>query len=176
MLLGGGAASSQGAAPPSSGGEAVAAPKPPAPDPYQPGFLDALGRWFGNSKAKLDEGIKSTQDAIKNTQDAFGDIGTRASGAAKGAAGAAQEVTGSIVALPGTRIVSGREPCGVAANGAPDCTSAATTLCRAKGFGSGRGLDVNSAQKCPARVWWSGRQPAEGECKTETFVLRAMCQ
>jgi hypothetical protein len=39
-----------------------------------------------------------------------------------------------------------------------------------------RSLDTQSAQKCPARVWLSGRLPAENECPLETFVTRAVCQ
>jgi hypothetical protein len=141
-----------------------------APDlAFQPGFLDALGRWLGDSKAKIDEQLKTTQDAI-------GGLGTQATGAAKDAAGAAQQATGALIGLPAGRVVNGRERCPVAANGAPDCTPAANALCRTKGFGSGRGLDINASQKCPAHIWWSGRSPTEAECTAETFVLRAVCQ
>lgn len=123
-----------------------------------PGFLDALGRWLGDSKTKLDEQFKNTTDA------------------AKGAADAAGQATGVFLGLPGTRIVNGRERCMIAPNGAPDCAPAADALCRSKGLGAGRGLDINTAQKCPAWVWLSGRSPPEGVCVTETFVLRALCQ
>ena len=123
-----------------------------------PGFLDVLGRWIGESKSKIDEQLKSGTDT------------------AKGAADAAVQGTGVILGLPGTRIVMGRERCAVAANGGADCTNAANALCRSKGFGAGRGLDINSAQKCPTSMWLSGRQPPEGACPTETFVVRAVCQ
>ena len=137
-----------------------AAPAPdPAPDPnYRPGFLDALGRWFGASKATIDEHLKNTHEAAKD------------------AAGAAGQATGAIVALPGTRIVPGRERCVIAPNGAPDCAPAAASLCRSKGFGAGRSLEVSSAQRCPVSVYLSGRTGSETECRTETFVIRAICQ
>ena len=143
-------------------------PQPEAPQagpPAPPPFLDALGRWFGDSKAKLDEQIKSTADAAKGAADA-----------AKGAADAAGQATGAILGLPATRVAIGRERCATAPNGAPDCAPAANALCRSKGFGTGKGLDINTAQKCPTWVWLSGRPAPEGVCTTETFVLRALCQ
>jgi hypothetical protein len=150
--------------------DGTAAPESTVPaGAARPGFLDALGRWLDDSKAKLDDGIKSTKDAI-------GGIGTAATGAAKDAASAAQQATGAVIALPGTRMVGGRERCWVAANGAPDCPAAATALCRANRLESGRALEIDSRQKCPAWVWWSNRRPIESECKTESFVVRALCQ
>ena len=168
MLANGAAFAQDPASPQSAEGGAFPEPTPPA-GAAPPGLFDALGRWLGDSKAKLDDGLKSTKDAI-------GGIGTAATGAAKNAASAAQQATGAVIALPGTRIVGGRERCTVAANGAPDCPAAASALCRANGLDSGRVLDIDSRQKCPAWVWWSNRRPIEGECKTENFVVRAVCQ
>ncbi|MEA2939346.1 MAG: hypothetical protein QOC56_2850 [Alphaproteobacteria bacterium] len=136
-----------------------AVPPVQMPNPnYQPGFLDVLGRWLGDSKAKIDEQIRNTADA------------------AKGAAGAAGQATGAIAALPGTRVVIGRQRCGRAPNGAPDCAPAATALCHFKGFGAGKSIDVVSTQKCSTVAWLTGRQNPETDCKTETFVTRAICQ
>ncbi len=135
-----------------------AQPAPQQPPAFQPGFLDVLGRWIGDSKSKIDEQLKSTTDAAKDAADAAG------------------QATGVILGLPGTRIVLGRARCAVAPNGGADCANAANALCRSKGFGAGRGLDIDSAQKCPAWVWLSGRAPPEGVCTTETFVVRAVCQ
>ena len=89
---------------------------------HRPGFLDALGRWLGNSTDAV--------DPVKSTQDRLGTLGSQATGAAKDAAQAA----GSAVGLPGNRIVTGRQICGVAPNGGADCQPAADTLCRSKGF------------------------------------------
>ncbi len=152
-------------------------PAEPAPDPdFKPGFLEALGRWFGDSRSVIDGQLKSTEDALKNTQDALGGLGTRATDSAKDAASAAREAAGAIAGLPFTRVVTGRERCTLAPNGGSDCAPAANALCRGKGFGAGLGLDITSAQKCPAWIWLSGRSPAEGECAVETFVTRAVCQ
>jgi len=131
--------------------EPQAEPEHPA---SPPGLLETLGRWFGDSKAKIDDQIKSTTDAAKD----------------------AGQATGAILGLPGARVAVGRQRCAVAANGAPDCVAAAAALCRSKGMGPGKSLEVNTAQKCPAWVWLSGRPAPEGVCATETFVLRAMCQ
>jgi hypothetical protein len=152
-----------------------------APGPaFQPGFIDALGRWLGDSKARIDEQLKSTQDVLKSTQETIDGIGTQAGGVAKDvakdAAGAAQQATGALVALPGTHLVNGRERCPPAANGAPDCAPAVEALCRGKGYTGGRSVDVKATQKCPAWVWRSGRLPTEGQCGSETYVLKAMCQ
>jgi hypothetical protein len=155
----------------------VMPPARPVPSyAFQPGFIDALGRWLGNSKTALDQQLRGTQDTI-------GDVGLQASDAVKDAAGAVKEVagaakqaTGAIADLPNTRVVNGRQRCPLAANGAPDCSPAAVALCKGRGFAGGRGLDIDSAQKCPASVWLSGRSPQGGECRTETFVTRAVCQ
>ncbi len=127
----------------------------------RPGFLNALGRWLGNS-------TDAVGSQLKNTQDRLGAWGSQATGAAKDVAGAA-------VTLPSNRIVNGRQICGVAANGGADCQPAADTLCRSKGFEGGKGLDVRSARRCPAHAWISGNI-SDSECRTETFVTRAVCQ
>jgi len=151
--------------PPQQGG---AAPLPPAqvepaapaapPPRYQPGFLDALGRFLGNSKEAIDSQVRSTQETL-------GTIGNQAKDAA-----------GSVAAIPGTRVITGRHLCPVAPNGAPDCNQGVEALCRTRGFQTGRTLDVTSAQRCPARVYIEARAPKEGECRMETFVTRAVCQ
>jgi hypothetical protein len=64
----------------------------------------------------------------------------------------------------------------VAPNGAPDCVEAAHALCRSKGHGPGKSLEVNTVNKCPTWVWLSGQPAPEGTCTTETYVLQATCQ
>ena len=136
---------------------------PPASNPSaaradSPGFLDAFNRWLDESAANFKSGMKGTQDTLSD--------------AAKGV----KDATDAIAKFPSARVVAGRELCQNAPNGSPDCRAAAETICLAKGFGSGKSLDTQSAQKCPARLWLSGRLPAEGECAVETHVVRAVCQ
>jgi hypothetical protein len=151
-------------APATSAEPAPAAPAAPNPS-YRPGFLDTLGRWFGSSRAAIDSQVKNTQSTLS----AIGDQ-------AKDAAAVAGQAANTIVGLSGTRIVTGRQVCVVAPNGAPDCAPAVDALCRTQGMRTGQSLEINTSQKCPARVWFSGRSPQPGECRTETFVTRAVCR
>lgn len=137
----------------------VEPPAADAPPPStRPGFFDAVGRWFGDSKAAVDSGVRSTQETL-------GTLG-----------GQAKDAAGSVVAIPGTRIVTGRQLCPPASNGAPDCQQGVDALCRTKGFQGGRTLDVKSGQRCSARNWIAGGAPKEGPCRVETYVTRAVCQ
>lgn len=142
---------------------------PAPPSAFRPGFLDAFGRWIDSSIADLNSGISGA----RGTLDKAGDV---AKGATATAAGAAKDAAGAIAKLPVGRMVDGREKCAVAANGSPDCYAAASLICKSKGYGEGKSVDTQSAQKCSARVWISGRSPREGECATETYVIRAVCQ
>jgi hypothetical protein len=136
---------------------------------YQPGFIDAFGRFIEDSAAKLNS-------ELKNAHERLGGIGNQTGDAAKGAVDTAKGAADAIIGLPNARIVIGKERCAASANGAPDCRAAADAACRGKGFASGKSLDTQTTQKCPARVWLSGRLPADGECALETFVTRAVCQ
>ncbi len=64
----------------------------------------------------------------------------------------------------------------IAGNGAPDCQTAATNACHAKGFSTGQPLDIRTAEKCTASLWVSGQNPGSTDCPVETVVLRAACQ
>lgn len=133
------------------------------------GMFEAFGRW-------VDQSIANMKSAVARARGAATDIGGQAGEAAKDAAGAAQDAATSIVRIPVTSVVSGRQYCARAPNGSPDCRAATDSMCQAKGYTKGRSLDIQSAQKCPAWVWLSGRQPVEGECTLETYVTRAVCQ
>jgi hypothetical protein len=147
-----------------NGAAADAAPGAPAPGSnQQPGFVDAMGRWF-------EEGAVKFKSQMESAQDKFDKLGSQAREATK-------EATGAIVGLPNARVVNARERCVKAPNGAPDCLTAAVTLCRSKGFETGKSLDTQSEQKCTsARFLLEGRSPTSTECPTEIFVTRAMCQ
>jgi hypothetical protein len=134
---------------------------PAEPPVARPGIFDTIERWFEDSKAQIDNQIKGTQQAIE--------------GAAKDAAKAGQAGS-AILGLPGSKVAQGRVRCVVAPNGAPDCVEAAHGLCRSKGYGPGKSLEVNTVNKCPTWVWLSGQPAPEGTCTTETYVLQATCQ
>ena len=152
--------------------------QPPQPPPVEqqtkePGVFESIARWFERGFSNFKSGIddaKGNIDTLGNKAASAGkNIGDKAAEVGKGAADAVKK-------LPATRVVEGRVQCDVAANGAPDCRTAALSICRAKGFAEGQSVDFVSAEKCPAAVWMSRRKPEPGECVTETFVTRAMCQ
>jgi hypothetical protein len=147
-------------------GEIPAAANPPATsDPNstaRPGLVDSVGRWFEDGTTKLKSDLQGVQQTFDQLADQTRD--------------AAKDASGAVMGLPNTRIVPVRERCVVAATGGPDCQAAAMTACRGKGFGTGKSLDTQSEQKCPAQVLLRGRAANEAECKTETFVTRALCQ
>jgi len=148
---------------PPSPNPAESAPPPAAqatePSPTK-GVVDTVGRWFQEGREKFDAQMKGAGEALS-------EFHNKARDNAKQAAGAL---------VPPSRIVDGRGRCEVAPNGAPDCAAAAKSVCAAKGFQAGQSVATQAEEKCPARVLLSGRSPAAGECKTETFVTRAVCQ
>ena len=149
---------------------AVAHPANPQSQPslrgIDPGILDSLGRWIDWSMEDFNTRMKAAHGQFV----AFGEAGRRATDSP------AKEFTDSLPKIPSARVVAGRERCEIAPNGAPDCNTAVEAMCRTGGFSAGRSLDVQAVQKCPARVWLSGRVPQFGECQTEAFVNRALCQ
>jgi hypothetical protein len=140
---------------------------------HEPGMLESIGRWFEESVGRLNSNMRAARGTFDN-------IGDTATGAAKDAADAAKDAAkgaaDAVARLPSSRVVEGRERCILAANGAPDCRVAADAVCRGKGYASGKSVDIQSAQKCSARIWLSGRKPDAAECEIESFVTRAMCQ
>lgn len=136
-------------------------PSPPGQSP-QPGLIETFGRW-------LEEGTTKFKSDMQGAQESFDKLGSRTFDAAK-------DATGAVIGLPNARVVAARERCAPAPNGSPDCQAAADTLCRGKGFQSGRSLDTQSELKCPTKVLLERRTPNEASCPTEIFVTRAMCQ
>lgn len=148
---------------------------------FRPGFIDAFSRWIGRATTSVQTGFEKATGAVSglggNATKAVSDAAGTATGAAKAAKEAAQGALDSMSRLPNTGLVRGHERCAVAPNGGPDCVAAANTLCRTNGFSSGRIVDTQSAQDCPAQVWLRGNQPpAAGECHSATYVVRAVCQ
>ena len=102
-------------------------------------------------------------------------FGHEAGIAAKTTVETAKDAADAVARHSRARVVTGHEKCKIAPNGAPDCVAAANALCKAKGFGSGKSVDMTTAEVCPAQVYLAGRNSGPG-CRTETFVSRALCQ
>src|SRR3954447_24710569 len=163
---------------------------PPAPPPEKPGVFESIGRWFDNgtssfrdhlrgAKRKMDElgdDAAANNKAITNQAAKVGqgaaDVGKGAADATMNAMDATKNAMGAVAKLPTARMMSGRERCNAAPNGAPDCVAAAEVLCRKHGFTSGKSMDFTSAEECPVRTLLGQTQ----DCTTVTFISRAMCQ
>lgn len=128
----------------------------------RPSLVDAIGGWLDDSTTRFRLDLKDAQQTFDQLTDQ-----TRE---------AAKDATGAMIGVPNMRIMLVHERCPLAASGGPDCQTAAAMACRGKGFAAGKSLDTQSEQKCPAQVLLRGRTPNDHECRTETFVTRALCQ
>jgi len=132
------------------------------------GFFGYVGRWLEEQTGNVSASFNDARKRVEGFSRAAGD-------AAKTTVEGAKDAADAVVRIPTARAISGHEKCQLAPNGAPDCVAAANTICKAKGFGSGKSLDMTTAEICPARVYLSGRSSGP-ECTTDTFVSRALCQ
>ena len=143
--------------------------EPPARSETKPDFLGSIGRWFDESFAKIGSSFKDARSGVDN-------FNREAGIAAKSTADAAKDAADAVVKLPNAKVVRGHQNCVAAPNGAPDCIAAATALCKASGFGTGKSIDITSAEECPTQVMLGRRAAEPGECRTVNFVSRALCQ
>jgi hypothetical protein len=156
-------------APPQQATPARPAPNEPAPLPgpqpvpeENPGLINELGKLWDKSKSML--------PAIKSPQETIEDLNARARDATRDAGDSL-----SRVAKPAA-MVTGRMACPVSGNGAPDCKTGADKLCQSRGYKEGKSLDTDAAEKCSAKVFLPGHKREPGDCKTENYVTRALCQ
>jgi hypothetical protein len=161
----------QSASPPSSAGVQLPAPPaapaqppqqsepaPPPPREENPGLINEMGKLFEKSL--------SVFPTLKSPGETIDDLNARAKDAGDSL---------TRLAKPSS-MVTGRMGCPVAANGAPDCKAGADKLCQAKGFKEGKSLDTDAAEKCSAKVYLPGYKREPGDCRTENYVTRALCQ
>jgi len=130
----------------------------------KPGFLAEVGRWFEG----LGSGLRGARSGVEN-------LGHEAGVAARSTVEDAKSAAGAVTGISNARLIKGHEVCAIAPNGAPDCVVAANTICKSKGFASGKSVDMTTAEVCPAKVYLAGRNNG-ADCHTETFVSRALCQ
>jgi hypothetical protein len=131
---------------------------PPPPREENPGLINEIGKLFEKSKSLLPP-LKSPSETIDDFNARTKDAGQSLSNMARPSI-----------------MVSGRAACLVAANGAPDCKAGADRLCQIKGYKEGKSLDTDAAEKCSPKVYLPGRKREPGDCKTENYVTRALCQ
>jgi len=133
-------------------------PPPLTPPTENPGLINEIGKLFEKSKSML--------PTLKSPGETIDDLNARAKDAGQSL---------SNMARP-SLMVTGRAACLVAANGAPDCKAGADRLCQSKGFKEGKSLDTDAAEKCSPKVFLPGRKREPGDCKTENYVTKALCQ
>jgi hypothetical protein len=131
-------------------------------------ILSSIARWFDEQAANINSSLKDARKKFEN-------FGHEASIAARTTADTAKDAADAVARIPNARVFSGHVKCRIAPNGAPDCIAAANTVCKAKGFASGKSVDMTTAETCPPKVYMSGRSSGPG-CRTETFVSRVLCQ
>jgi hypothetical protein len=123
-----------------------------------PGLINEMGKFF--------EKTLSILPSLKSPQETIEDLNSRARDAGDGLTSLAKP----------SSMVTGRVGCPVAINGAPNCKAGADKLCQAKGFKEGKSLDTDAAEKCSAKVYLPGYKRGPGDCRTENYVIRALCQ
>jgi hypothetical protein len=136
-------------------------PAPPVRE-ENPGLINEIEKLWDKSKSIL--------PTLKSPQETIDDLNARAKDATRDAGESL-----SRLAKP-SQMVSGRMVCPASSNGAPDCTLGADKLCQSKGFKEGKSLNADSAETCSARVLIPGRVRKPGDCRTDTYVTRALCQ
>jgi hypothetical protein len=131
-------------------------------------FFGKVWHWFGEQASNFNSGLKNAGSQVDN-------FGREAGVAAKSTVDVAKDAADAVARIPKTSVVTVHEKCPVAPNGAPDCVSVAMNFCKAKGFQSGKSVDMTTAEICPPQVLLSGRSTGP-ECHDETFVSRVLCQ
>jgi hypothetical protein len=139
---------------------------PTAPEEKR-GFLNGLGDWWKDS-------ISSFNAKIKEQQTKLDEFNKQQSAAASDATQAMKNAAGAM--FTPSKLIEIQQPCPVAGNGAPDCATAATDVCKSKGFSAGQPIDIRTAERCKASLWMSGQNPATADCPVETVLLRVACQ
>jgi hypothetical protein len=143
---------------------------PVAQSAGEPSVLDRIARWFDRSVADLDEGLRDTFGSAGK----FG--GRPKAAAAEDPPREPNAAVQPLAAIPDVRIVTESAVCPSAANGAPDCRRAAETVCRRKGFASGKSIETRSEEKCSLGAMLARRAGQPDTCHNQTYVLRSVCQ
>ena len=132
--------------------------EPPAAAQENPSLINEIGKLFEKSKSIL--------PPLKSPGETIDDLNTRARDAGESL---------SNMARPSS-MVTGRAACLVAANGAPDCKAGCQLApARARAAWKARAsTPMRPRNASPKSVHSAGVEP--GDCKTENYVTRALCQ
>jgi hypothetical protein len=153
---------------------------PAQPPPAGGGFIHQLGVWWNDGFGDFNSKMKSAKDKLddmnKQRDQSAKDAAAATQEALKNAAQATKDAATGLVKLPTARMFELHDLCRVAGNGAPDCQATAANACHGKGFNEGKPLGISTSEVCPPAVLMSGRPPAPGDCRDETYLLGVYCQ
>jgi hypothetical protein len=131
---------------------------PVSPQRENPGLINEIGKLFDGRSSIFPPTLKNPQQAIDDFK------------------AGAREATDGLSRVTTPPVVRGRMVCPAAANGAPDCQAGSDKLCQTRGFKQGKSLDTDSAQSCSVAALLSGGNRLPGNCRTNYYVTRALCQ
>jgi hypothetical protein len=156
------------------------APANKKPDDTGPGMTDKAKEAAASAMTTSQDAMNGAVEATKGAASSASDVMKNAMEATKGAASSAVEATKdaatAIVRLPNIRVMQVNEVCARAPNGASDCGTAATNICRAKGFNGGVPLDVRTSSRCDPKPAPQAGQTPTVHCGHEAAVTRVVCQ
>lgn len=136
---------------------------------HETDLLSRITGWLNRSVSGLTDGVTHTLTAVEH-------IGTRTGKDIQQVTTEATGNLGAMRAMPDMGVVKQRVRCAVAPNGAPDCRRTAVEICRNHGFTSGRTVDIQTQEKCPVTAVLGAHKLSSAQCRTETYVLRSMCE
>ena len=143
-------------------------PKAGATTPAQErDFFGKVWHWFGEQASNFNSGLKNAGSQVDN-------FGREAGVAAKSTVDVAKDAADAVARIPKTSVVTVHEKCPVAPNGAPDCVSVAMNFCKAKGFQSGKSVDMTTAEICPPQVLSVRPQHRTGMSRRDLHVPRPL--
>jgi hypothetical protein len=146
------------ATPPTAAGQPA---QPNGSPSFAPALVDKLGDLIKDSVDGVKSSVDSLSSTVKGTGQTIQDLN--------------QGTVDALSRLPVAGFVTGHTLCARADNGAPDCRLASDQLCQARGYKTGRGLDIETAQNCNPRVFLPGYQKKDGDCHIDNYVMRAAC-
>jgi hypothetical protein len=131
------------------------------PPAFAPGLVDKLGDLIKGSVDEIKGSVDTLSSTVKGTEQTIQDLN--------------QGTVDTLSKLPVTGFATGHVQCARDNTGAPDCRVASDKLCQAKGYKTGRGLDIETAENCNPRIFLPGYQRRQGDCQTDNYVTRAAC-
>ncbi len=165
------------AAPPQAAVPPAASEPAPDGEGKPKNMFEAIGRWWEKSSTDFKQGVEENNAKWRRSVDEqnakWRELNAKTEQAARDAAASSAAAAEAFRNMGNVKLVEGRQVCEVAANGSPDCQTAAEVFCKSKGFTTGKSADVTTTRKCKAASLF---RRETHECKVETVMIKAACQ